>query len=91
MSDAPISRAGIPKRARIALIIAAIIPLVIVGFFGIWILTHQETIRRQQMYVSVGEAVIKNWNNLSETTRREIEASCNPVNMAQGWLTQKGQ
>ena len=86
MSDTPIDRAGIPKRARIALIIAAVIPLGIIAIFGGWILTHQDTIRQQQMYLAVGEAVVKNWNNLSDTTRREIEASCNPVNMARATI-----
>ncbi len=82
MSIDPVEMTKVVAKKKI-IIIAALIPVVFavvfLGGLSIWISTHRDELRRRQMYVQVGTAVVQHWTTLSDNTRKEIADVCNPI------------
>ncbi len=67
------------RRQKAGILVLVLIPLALWIGFSIWIFANRANIQRQQLYLQVGKSVVKNWESLSEPTRKEIEDACNPI------------
>lgn len=70
---------NLPKFAKIAFIIAFMVPLLMLLFFFTYAYKNKDELSRMNLYLTVGRAVVDNWNELSQDSRKEITDFCDPL------------